>query len=94
MGITDHFEIQLLSRISYTKFQKHAPNPFLRTFQSTQKWKRFLQELSRTFKEKLPSCSALEVFLNDIRYINPGFTDRLTYLLLQLLLQLIQGVQK
>jgi len=29
----------------------------------------------------MPTVSALEVFLNDMRYINPRFTYLLTYLL-------------
>jgi len=41
MGFTDHFGIQALSRTSYAKFKNfRAPNPFSRTFQGLEKWKK------------------------------------------------------
>jgi len=49
MEITDHFEIQALSRTSYAKFQNfQAPNPFSITFQGLEK----RGKISRTFEEE------------------------------------------
>jgi len=43
---SEYFAIQALSRTFYTKFQNfQAPNPFTRTFQGLEKWKK-IQELS------------------------------------------------
>jgi len=40
-----------------------------------------LEQRADTCELKEPCLSALEVFLNDMRYVNPRFTYLLTYLL-------------
>jgi len=50
MGITGHSEIQALSRTPDAKFQNflaQAPNPFSRTFQDLEKWRKIFQGLIR-----------------------------------------------
>jgi len=48
MGIIDYFGIQVLSRTSEAKFQNfQAPNPFSRTLQGLEKWKKYFKSFQR-----------------------------------------------